>query len=215
MAGKKISQLSSGSVSSLPLSGVTAVVYSDATYQHTLSNLRQILVDSGSHHFSGSQTINGNLTISGSITAQEYILSSSITNISVETISGSSNFGNTDDDNHNFTGSVNITGSLSLNGSPINISGSGSHIAYFDTPTSITSSNTLHILNGGTSLGLGIDIVSSYEGEYYERLIVDGYDTHNIATFQNSFGDHYGAVNIINWNTGSHVLQMKVHHMLI
>ena len=67
MAGKKISQLSSGSLLSLPLSGLTAVVYSGITHQHSLSNLRQILVDSGSHRFTGSQFISGSLTLTGSM----------------------------------------------------------------------------------------------------------------------------------------------------
>lgn len=67
MAGKKISQLPSGSLLSLPLSGLTAVVYSGITHQHSLSNLRQVLVDSGSHYFTGSQHINGDLTITGSV----------------------------------------------------------------------------------------------------------------------------------------------------
>jgi hypothetical protein len=65
MASKKISQLTSGSIPSL--SGVTAVVYSGTTFQQTLSSLRQVLVDSGSHHFTGSQYISGNLTIDGKI----------------------------------------------------------------------------------------------------------------------------------------------------
>jgi hypothetical protein len=63
MAGKKISQLPSGSLANLPLNGLTPVVHSGVTYQHTLNQLRQILVDSGSHHFTGSQFINGNLTV--------------------------------------------------------------------------------------------------------------------------------------------------------
>jgi hypothetical protein len=67
MAGKKITQLNSGSLSNLPLSGVTAVVYSGLTLQHTLSDLRLKLVDSGSHNFTGSQLINGDLTITGSV----------------------------------------------------------------------------------------------------------------------------------------------------
>jgi hypothetical protein len=67
MAGKKITELNSGSLSNLPLSGVTAVVYSGLTLQHSLSDLRLKLVDSGSHHFTGSQHINGDLTITGSI----------------------------------------------------------------------------------------------------------------------------------------------------
>lgn len=67
MAGKKITELNSGSLSNLPLSGVTAVVYSGTTLQHSLSDLRLKLVDSGSHHFTGSQHFNGDLTITGSI----------------------------------------------------------------------------------------------------------------------------------------------------
>jgi len=115
MAGKKISELSSSLAP--PLSGVTAVVHGGTTYKSTLSVLRQVLVDSGSHVFTGSQTINGNLVVSGSLTAQQYILSSSIANIVTETISGSSNFGNSLDDRHVFTGSVQITGSLNVTGS--------------------------------------------------------------------------------------------------
>jgi hypothetical protein len=117
MASKKISQLSSGSLSFLPLSGLTPVVYSGTTFQQTLSNLRQTLVDSGSHHFTGSQYINGDLTIIGSLTAQQYILSSSISNIVIENVSGSSNFGNDLLDIHNITGSVRITGSFDVTGS--------------------------------------------------------------------------------------------------
>lgn len=67
MAGKKISGLVSGSLSNLSLSGITTVVYSGTTFQHSLTDLRNKLVDSGSHHFTGSQHINGNLTITGSI----------------------------------------------------------------------------------------------------------------------------------------------------
>lgn len=205
MAGKKITQLNSGSVSNLPLSGVTAVVYSGTTFQHSLSGLRQILVDSGSHYFSGSQTINGNLTISGSITAQEYILSSSITNITTETISGSSNFGNSSDDNHNFTGSVKISGSLYLNNSEVSISGSGSHLAFYNGPKSLTWNDNFHIIENGNTLAVGLDITSVAGGdpEYRERLIVGGDTSHNIATFQEANGNHYAAVNIINYNSGS------------
>jgi hypothetical protein len=112
MAGKKISQLSSSLSPSL--SGFTAVADGGVTYKSSLETLRNVLVDSGSHVFTGNQTIKGNLTVSGSLTAEEYILSSSITNIVLETISGSSHFGNDFNDVHNFTGSVNITGSLNV-----------------------------------------------------------------------------------------------------
>lgn len=110
MAYKKISELSG--ITNPNLTGITVVVDNETTYKTTLNDLRNVLVDSGSHYFTGSQVINGNLTISGSITAQQYILSSSITNITTETISGSSNFGNSLDDIHIFTGSLKVTGSI-------------------------------------------------------------------------------------------------------
>lgn len=67
MSTKKISQLVSGSLNTLPLSGITTVVHSNETYQYTLDQLRTKLVDSGSHVFSGDQIIDGMLTISGSM----------------------------------------------------------------------------------------------------------------------------------------------------
>ena len=55
-----------------------------------------------------------NVIISGSLIATEYIVSSSVTNILIATLSGSTEFGNSQDDIHHFTGSVGISGSLSV-----------------------------------------------------------------------------------------------------
>jgi hypothetical protein len=73
MAGKKITELISGSIDNLPLSGVTAIIYSGTTFQHNLTHLRQTLVDSGSHHFTGSQNINGSLIVSGTGSIRDYM----------------------------------------------------------------------------------------------------------------------------------------------
>lgn len=131
MAGKKISQLTSSLSPSL--SGVMPIVLSGTTYSTTLNSLRQVLVDSGSHNFTGSQHISGSLTVNGSITAREYILSSSVTNMVIESVSGSSSFGNSIDDNHKFTGSMFISNSLSVNGNinttNVNVSNQG-HVKY-------------------------------------------------------------------------------------
>jgi hypothetical protein len=69
----------------------------------------------GSNFFNGNQTISGSLTVTGNITAFQYIVSSSIYNVIETNSSGSHIFGNSDDDTHQFTGSLlapNITGSL-------------------------------------------------------------------------------------------------------
>ena len=55
----------------------------------------------------------GGLTIQGTLTAQNYVISSSITTMSIAQSSGSTIFGDTQDDTHEFTGSLNITGSVS------------------------------------------------------------------------------------------------------
>lgn len=67
----------------------------------------------GSLYLSGSQTITGNLTVDGTVSAQSY--HSELVSASILYESGSSLFGNSLDDTHIFTGSVNITGSFRLN----------------------------------------------------------------------------------------------------
>lgn len=202
MANKYIKDLTTSTTPNL--TGHT--IYDDGvtTYKSSLQTLRQVLVDSGSHVFTGSQVINGNLIVSGSVTAQQYILSSSITNITTETISGSSNFGNSFDDKHNFTGSVNITGSLSLNNEELHISGSGSHLAIYNGPKSLIFSDVLHVIDGGNVMALGTEVDSIHGSDpfYRERLIVDSDVSRNISTFQSN-ANTYSALNIINFNSGS------------
>lgn len=58
----------------------------------------------------------GNLLVGGTITARTYVVSSSVVNYQTILVSGSSRFGDTLDDRHQFTGSMSITGSTSING---------------------------------------------------------------------------------------------------
>ena len=71
----------------------------------------------GSLNISGSQTLSGDLEVGGILTAKEY--HSEVVSASMFFESGSSLFGNTLDDTHLFTGSVNITGSLFINGTDV------------------------------------------------------------------------------------------------
>ncbi len=66
---------------------------------------------------SGSADIEQNLTVRGTLTADRYDVS--IVSSSILYESGSSKFGNTLDDLHEFTGSVDISGSINLNGQAI------------------------------------------------------------------------------------------------
>jgi hypothetical protein len=64
----------------------------------------------GSNIFDGNQFVNGNVVVDGTLTAQTYVVSSSIINIQTVDISGSTVFGDTPEDTHQFTGSLLING---------------------------------------------------------------------------------------------------------
>ena len=67
----------------------------------------------------GSLALTGDLTVLGTVNARQF----NIAIISSSTLfeSGSSNFGNSLDDTHSFTGSVNITGSFLVNGNEVGV----------------------------------------------------------------------------------------------
>ncbi len=87
-----------------------------------------INLDNGRLYFgSGSTSVNSFRFTN--LTADNYIVSSSVTSYTFQTLSGSSDFGDDVADIHKRTGSLKITGSLQLNGSnvltsvPVNVSG--------------------------------------------------------------------------------------------
>ena len=76
-----------------------------------------LTINHGEAIISGSALVTSDLTILGQVNARQFNIS--VISSSVLFESGSSRFGNTLDDTHSFTGSVNITGSFLLNGSPV------------------------------------------------------------------------------------------------
>ena len=56
----------------------------------------------------------GNITTEGDITARQFVVSSSVTTMSIAQASGSTIFGDDSSDNHRFTGSLRVTGSLNV-----------------------------------------------------------------------------------------------------
>tara|TARA_R100001594_G_scaffold37798_1_gene68335 strand:+ start:3188 stop:4582 length:1395 start_codon:yes stop_codon:yes gene_type:complete len=65
---------------------------------------------------SGDAFVKNNLIIGGNLTAEQYIVSSSVTNVTTLAQSGSTKFGDDQADTHEFTGSVKITGSMDFDG---------------------------------------------------------------------------------------------------
>ena len=76
-----------------------------------------LTVNHGISLISGSLGVTSDLTVLGSINARQFNIA--VISSSVLFESGSSKFGNTSDDIHSFTGSVNITGSFLLNGQEV------------------------------------------------------------------------------------------------
>jgi len=67
----------------------------------------------------GKAQVNTDWVVQGDIIAENYIVKSTITEMTTSFSSGSTAFGDSLDDRHDFTGSLGITGSLTLNGSEI------------------------------------------------------------------------------------------------
>jgi len=86
-----------------------------------------LTINHGETIISGSALVTADLTILGAVNARQFNIS--IISSSVLFESGSSRFGNTSDDIHDFTGSVQVTGSLYLNGVAV-ATGSGAEGTY-------------------------------------------------------------------------------------
>ena len=82
----------------------------DLKNQNIQDTFQKIVQTDGTNLADGTGSLlpvsfNGNnVIISGSLTANEYIVSSSVTNITIATLSGSTEFGDTIDDTHGRTG---------------------------------------------------------------------------------------------------------------
>lgn len=89
--------------------------------------------------------LDGNLVVGGTITARTYVISSSVVNYETLTVSGSTKFGNSPDDTHEFTGSI-LTDSVIINTNeinygPPNLAGTTDRITLWDNSTNPNAYN--------------------------------------------------------------------------
>ena len=89
-----------------------------STTKYTSTGISGSIDITGSFTTTGDLTVLGDATVTGTLTAQEF--HTTFTSASIVFSSGSTQFGDTLDDTHNFTGSLNTTGSFSLNGYEVN-----------------------------------------------------------------------------------------------
>lgn len=112
-------------------------------------DIQSLTSATSSYLLNTTDTLNGDLTVTGTITAQvfntEYVSSSILYD------SGSTKFGDSIDDTHQFTGSVNISGSLTVDTLFATVTGSATSASYSITSTTAsyaTTSSTVNF-NGG------------------------------------------------------------------
>jgi hypothetical protein len=107
-----ISSASSAIIANIANTTTSASYALTASYATTASYALSVGIDlsnlatTGSNTFVGNQSVIGNVAVTGTLTANTYILSSSVTNMTIEYASGSTAFGNSSDDTHTFIGSV-------------------------------------------------------------------------------------------------------------
>ena len=100
------------------LTASNAIQIGDSSTKYNSTGISGSIDITGSFETTGDLTVQGSTTIQGTITANE--LHTTFTSASIIFASGSTKFGDTLDDTHQFTGCVSTTGSFSLNGYEVN-----------------------------------------------------------------------------------------------
>ena len=149
---------------------------------------------SGSVNITGSLTTNGNVTVNGdmsvlgTLTAQE--IKTTYVSSSIIFESGSTRFGDTTDDTHERTGSVNITGSLNLNGYEITEISNDSGLTDASSTTLVTEA----ALSGFSAAE--VSTVQTYlRKQYYKSSNSITTSTASFAVVSASAPDGYNATN--------------------
>jgi hypothetical protein len=113
---------------------------------------------SGSLTLSGSQTITNDLTVLGAVNARQFNIS--VISSSILFQSGSTKFGDTSDDTHQFTGSVSITGSFLVNGTEVGVAAGPNT---FDFNLDPNAAGTVNFIEDSTSNTRAIARSSSFD----------------------------------------------------
>ena len=116
--GQPVATSDSPTFSSLTADSVSIGTGTTVISDGAISSSTGVIEITGSSQVTGSFDIAGNLSVSGSLTSS--ILLEQITTRSIDFSTGSNQFGDDLNDEHTFTGSLDITGSFKLNGYSVN-----------------------------------------------------------------------------------------------
>jgi hypothetical protein len=146
------------------LSSLNAFSASENNKSTTLGNLTGSYATTGSNSFKNNQQITGSLgvsgdvTVLGSINARQFNIG--IISSSILYTSGSNKFGDTGDDSHQFTGSVQVTGSFYVNGSQVGIAPGPNT---FDFNLDPNAAGTVNYITDSTSNTLALAQTGSFD----------------------------------------------------
>ena len=116
--GQPVATTDSPTFSSLTADSVSIGTGTTVISDGAISSSTGVIEITGSSQVTGSFDIAGNLSVSGSLTSS--VLLEQITTRSIDFSAGSNQFGDDLNDEHTFTGSLDVTGSFKLNGYTIN-----------------------------------------------------------------------------------------------
>ena len=116
--GQPVATTDSPTFSSLTADSVSIGTGTTVISDGAISSSTGVVEITGSSQVTGSFDITGNLSVSGSLTSS--ILLEQITTRSIDFSTGSNQFGDDLNDEHTFTGSLDVTGSFKLNGYSVN-----------------------------------------------------------------------------------------------
>jgi hypothetical protein len=172
---------------------ISASLASDiSTNDGRLTTLEGKTLISSSAQLSDS-TIPGNLTVGGILTAQEF--HTEFVSASIIYDSGSTKFGDTQDDIHSFTGSLYITGSVTAT----NFAGDGQQLTSVLSMTqenfSVTSSNNTFTVTSGSLPTNKDKIMLYYNGQFLNKTYISSLTTDTInLSFSASSGDQIDVI---------------------
>lgn len=178
ITGVSASALAGGTANYLPIWNTATTLSSSAIYETTSS----VVINK-------SVQINNNLNVDGTISADRLVVDN-VVSASIIYESGSTKFGNSADDTHQFTGSVSVQGPISASGVTGSFKGDGSQLTGLVTDLRISGSvgsdilslltDTLSILgtNGVTTtvtdntltINIPLGIISSSQQVNYTQL---------------------------------------------
>ena len=99
----------------------------------------------------------GNIIATGDIVAEQYIINSTVTNVTMSFSSGSTIFGDTLDDTHQFTGSIDVTGSLTVS----------------EEIETNTISTIITVIASDSATNVDTFATSTYTGAIYDYVLID------------------------------------------